>query len=119
MDLTCDEYMPSEEDLESWDRVSDDVFEGECDVTDPDDAPVVDDVTVGDDVTEECEHCGKQMLATDGGDVCLHCMQPPYLESDSPYSEFFDSDVCDDYIVFNTLNTDCEPDVGYDTVDEK
>jgi hypothetical protein len=70
MDLTCDEYMPSEEDLESLDRVSDDVGDGEDDVTDHDDV-VIDDVTVGDDVTEECSQCGKPLLDSDGGDVCL------------------------------------------------
>ena len=113
MDLTCDEYMPSEEDFESWDRVSDDAVEGECDVTERDDSDVIDDVIIddaalGDDATVECSHCGKHMLDTECGDVCFSCMEPPYLESSNPYSEFFDSDVCDDYIAFNILNSSCE-----------
>lgn len=102
--------MPSEEDLDSCDRVSGDV---EGDVTERDDDDVIDDVIIddvslGDDSTEECSRCGKQMLDTEGGDVCFDCMEPPYLESSNPYSEFFDSDVCDDYIAFNILNTPCE-----------
>jgi hypothetical protein len=98
-DLSCDEYMPTEEDLDTLDQVEETMEE--MDLVQPHQC------------MEEfiaCDCCNKFFLCDGTSFECPDCTKTPIFDDKyEPYSAFFNSEACDTAIINNLIKQECDP----------